>query len=274
MSPEWKDLSEFINKQVENDRNVIDRWFTLATKLLGGILVFAVAVVAFLGWRTIEDAKALAVTTARDVAKAKVEAVLKQPELQTLVRETARDLYDKGTFRNEIEAKVHDLISAEIATPESRKFIGDTIRRELHIRMAARVLTDAQKRAVTQSLRSSPGGHVTVIGPTGERRNYANQLYSAIKASPSWRDHVSMAPAQGSWAALTARGDETEEALGGLSGIVIVVNDKGRPPDSAHQLEGALKSAGLADSIQIGTCGCADPPKASDVWLYVLEKSY
>jgi hypothetical protein len=73
---------------------------------------------------------------------------------------------------------------------------------------------------------------------------------------------------------LTEKGDETEESLGGLSGIVIVVNDKGHPPDAARQLESALKSAGLADSIQIGTCGCANPPKASDVRLYILEKSY
>ena len=229
---------------------------------------------AFLGWRTIEDAGALAATTARDAAKVKVEEVLKQPELQKLVRDTTRDLYDKGTFRNEIEARVHELISSEIAPPESRRLIGDTIKREIHIRMAARVLSYAQKKAIAQSLRSSPGGHVTVNGPAGERRNYADQLYSALKASPSWRDHVSLAPAQGSWAGLTERGDETEESLGGLGGIVIVVNDKGRPPDSAHQLEAALKSAGLADSIQIGTCGCANPPKASEVWLYVLEKSY
>jgi hypothetical protein len=197
--PEWKDLAEFINKQAENDRNVIDRWFTLATKLIGGVLVFAVAVMAFLGWRTIEDARALAGTTARDVAKAKAEEVLIKPELQKLVRDTARELYEKGTFRNEIEANVHGLISAEIASPESRKLIGDTIKHELHVRMAARVLSASQKRAIADALRSSPGGHVTVNGPAGERRNYANQLYSAIKASPSWKDHVSFAPAQGSW---------------------------------------------------------------------------
>src|ERR1700691_596002 len=274
MDPEWKDLAEFINKQAKNDRDVIDHWIKLASALLGFVLLFGVGVMAFLGWKTTDDARVLAITTAREVAKARVEEVLKQPELQTLVRETARDLYDKGTFRNEIEAKVHDLISAEIATPESRKIIGDTIRGELHIRVAARVLIRAQKRAVTQSLRSRPGGHVNVSGPTGERRNYANHLYSAIKASPSWRDHVSMAPAQGSWAALTPRGDETEEALGGLSGIAIVVNDKGHPPDSAHQLEAAQNSARLADIVQISTCGCADPPKVSDVWLSVLEKTY
>jgi hypothetical protein len=261
--PEWKDLAEFINKQAENDRNVINHWFRFATALLGFVLVVAAAVVVFLGWKALEDARATAATIARDAAKAKVEEVLKQPELQSLVRETARELYDKGAFRNEIEAKVRELISAEIATPESRKLIGDTIRRELVTRMAARVLTDSQKTAIAESLRSSPSGQVTVkSGPAGEQRSYAKKLYLAITASLSWRDHVSLAPAQGSWEGMTARGDETEESLGGLSGIVIVVNDKGRPPDSAHQLEGALEE-----------CPCCGQHSDRHLWLRQPSKA-
>ena len=50
-------------------------------------------------------------------------------------------------------------------------------------------------------------------------------------------------------------------------------NDIRRPPDSARQLEAALKGAGIAD-VRLSACGCASPPKSADIWLYVLEKSY
>lgn len=138
--PEWKELAKFISTQAENDRNVINFWFKLATALLGFVLLFAVAIIGFVGWKSVADARAAAETTARDAAKAKVEEVLKQPELQNLVRETARDLYEKGAFRNEIEEKVHELIAAEITTPESRKLIGEAIRHELVTRTAPRSL--------------------------------------------------------------------------------------------------------------------------------------
>ncbi len=89
--PTWKDLADFTRIQAENDRRVIDFWFKLAASLLGFILFIASVAVGVVGWRTIADARATAQTTARDAAKAKVEEVLKQPELQNLVRETASD---------------------------------------------------------------------------------------------------------------------------------------------------------------------------------------
>jgi hypothetical protein len=248
---------------------VIHYWFKLAASLLGIVLLIA----AGLTWKSMADVQATAATTARDAAKAKVEEVLKQPELQALVQKTASDLYEKGAFRSAIEAKVRQLISEEITTAESRKLIGDAIKRELVTRTAPRILTESQRTTIADSLRASPDGQVVVRpGAAGEQQSHGRKLYLAIKAAPSWANHVSYASSV-SLAGLTDAGDETMESLGGTGGIVIVVNDIRRPPDSARQLEAALKGAGVAD-VRLGACGCASPPKSADIWVYVLEKSY
>lgn len=265
--PTWKELTEFINTQAEKDRKVIDFWFKMAAALLGFVLFIATLV----GFKTLSDAKAAAETTAREAAKAKVEEVLKQPEIQRLVEKTASDLFSKGVFRNEIEEKVRDLLPAAIASalqnPDSQKLIGDGIKREFATRTAPRVLTAAQRARIVESLRSSsPGGQVRVLtGALEEQQAYANKLYLAIKDAPSWSDHVSYAAA-GSFAGMTNYGILVE-------GIAIVVSDTTHPPDSARLLETALNNAGFAN-VGIRTCGCDSGPKQADIWLYVGEKKY
>ena len=264
--PTWKELTEFINKQADNDRKVIDHWFKLASALLGLVLVVAAVVIGFVGLRTLADIRAVAASTAREAAKSKVEDVLKQPELQNLVRETASNLFEKGVFSKAIEARVRELLSTEIATPESRKFIGEAIRSELAARMAPRTFNESQRTTITESLRSSPGGLVRIrTGSLPEQQGYARKIYLAIKASPSWKDHTFYADS-GSLAGLT-----NNEALL-LTGIVVVVNDVAHPPDSARLLESALNRAGIG--ARLGTCDCSDPPKPPDIWLYVGEKTY
>jgi hypothetical protein len=239
----------------------------MAAALLGFVLFIATLV----GFKTLSDAKSAAETAAKEAARAKVEEVLKQTEIQRLVEKTASDLFSKGVFRDVIEARVRELLPAAIAgalqNPELQKLIGDGIKRELTTRLARRVFTEDQRRRIVESLRtSSPGGKVMVLtGALEEQQAYANKLHLAIKDAPAWKDHVSYAPV-GSYLGMTDRG-----LL--LEGIAIVVNDARRPPESARLLETALKNAGVAD-IRIQLCGCDSPPKPADIWLYVGEKKY
>jgi hypothetical protein len=262
--PTWKELTEFINAQAEKDRKVIDFWFKLAAALLGFVLFIATLV----GFKTLSDAKAAAEIAAREAARAKVEEVLKQPEIQHLVETTASDLFSRGVFRNEIEARVRELLPGAIAgalqNPEFHQLIADGIKRELITMRAGRVLTEAQRKRIVESLLSGPGGQVRVLtGALEEQQAYATKLYQAIMGAPLWKDHVSYAAA-GSFAGMTNYGIL-------LEGIAIVVKDTMRPPDSARLLEGALKNAGVPN-IRIQTCGCDSPPKPADIWLYIGEK--
>lgn len=261
--PTWKDLTEFINKQAENDRKVIDWWFKLAGSLIGiGLLA-----VGFLGWKTISDVKASAEAAAREAAKAKVEEVLRQPDVQALVRETASNLFEKGAFRKEIEGKVSELISAEVNSQGFHRLVSDAVKGELTAKTAPRVLTAAQVRTIAVSLRSTPGGKVDIrTGTLPEQQGYARKLFAAIQASPSWKDHVSYAE-PGTWAGLT----NNMNLL--LDGIVVVVSDVKTAPEFARALETALKNAGIV-GVRLGTCNCSDPPKPPDLWLYVGEKNY
>ena len=101
--------------------------------------------------------------------------------------------------------------------------------------------------------------------------NYARKLYLAMNASP-WKGHVSFA-APGTLAGLTAAGDETTEFLGAMGEIAIVVSDAQHPSEFARQLRDALANARVPN-VRIGSCGCTEPPKSSDIWLYVLDKVY
>src|ERR1019366_812953 len=211
--PTWKDLTEFINKQAENERRVIDWWFKLAGSLIGVVLL----AVGFLGWKTLSEVKASAEAAAREAAKAKVEEVLRQPDVQTLVRETASDLFEKGAFKKEIEGKVSGLISAEVKSQGFHRLVSDAVKGELTIKTAPRVLTEAQVKTIADSLRSTPGGKVDIrTGTLPEQQGYARKLFSAIQGSPSWKDHVSYAE-PGTWAGLT----DNMNLL--LDGIIVVV---------------------------------------------------
>jgi hypothetical protein len=265
--PTWKDLAEFTSRQAENDRNVIDYWFKLAGALIGIVLVIASVAIGFLGWKTISDVKVSAEVAAREAAKAKVEEVLKQPDVQKLVRETASDLFEKGAFKKEIEGKVSELISAEVTSQGFHRLVSDAVRGELMIKTAPRVLTEAQVKTIADSLRSTPEGKVDIrTGTLPEQQGYARKLFSAIQGSPSWKAHVSYAE-PGTWAGLTRNMNLL------LDGIVVVVNDVKSAPDFARVLERALKNAGIV-GVRLGPCNCSDPPKPPDIWLYVGEKNY
>jgi hypothetical protein len=265
--PTWKEISGFISGQAENDRKVIDYWFKLAAKLIGIVLVIAGVAIGFLGWKTISDAKASAEAAAREAAKAKVEEVLKQPDVQKLVRETASDLFEKGAFKKEIEGKVRELISAEVTSQAFHRLVSDAVKGELTIKTAPRVLTESQVKTIADSLRSAPEGKVAIrTGTLPEQQGYARKLFSAIQASPSWKAHVSYAE-PGTWAGL----ENNMNLL--LDGIVVVVNDVKTAPDFARVLERALKNAGIVN-VRLGPCNCPDPPKPPDIWLYVGENNY
>lgn len=271
--PTWSELAAFIRDQANNDRGVIDYWFKLAAALFGIIIIVGGGLLGFFGWRTYADAQATAANIAREAARARVEEVLKQPEVQVLVRETAHDLLSRGEFREAIETKARALIVAQMASAQSQKIIADGIRTELTSKLAWRTLTPSQSKMISDTLQSIPSGQISVRpGGIGEPQSYGRKIFSALKGSPSWREHVSYA-APGSWAGLTATGDEVIEALGPLGGIAIVINDPRHPSDAARELEAALKGAGVAN-VRISGCECANPPKPLDLWLYVLEKVY
>ena len=112
----WKELTEFINKQADNDRKVIDHWFKLASVLLGLVLVVAAAVIGFIGWKTWADIRADAASTAQEAAKSKVEDVLKQPEIQKLVQDTASQLFKEGAYQKAVEQAVRVQMQTAVQT--------------------------------------------------------------------------------------------------------------------------------------------------------------
>jgi hypothetical protein len=170
--PTWKDLAEFTGRQAENDRKLIDYWFKLACALIGIVLVIASVAIAFLGWRTISDVKASAEVIAREAAKAKVEEVLRQPDVQKLVRETASDLFEKGAFKKEIEGKVSELISAEVTSPSFHRLVSEAVKGQLIVMTAPRVLTEAQAKTISDSLRSIPEGKVDIMSRMRNRAHW------------------------------------------------------------------------------------------------------
>jgi hypothetical protein len=193
--------------------------------------------------------------------------VLDKPEALGLVKDTMRELFANGTFRNQIQAKTKEFVSQEIATPESRRLISDAINRVLSLRLAPRVLSAAQAKKISSALDSSPDGKVFIqTGALPEQQGYARKISDAISAAPLWKERVKYAEA-GSFAAMT-----NDRAIL-LAGIVVVVPDAAHPPAAARLLEGALKGAGV-EGVRIGTCECDFPPKAPDIWLYVGEKNY
>jgi hypothetical protein len=106
---------------------------------------------------------------------------------------------------------------------------------------------------------------IPFLNPIPEQQAYARDFLSAIKASPSWKDHVSYSE-PGTWEGLT------DNAGLLLSGIVVVVNDTKHPPGSALVLQTALKKGGI--DARLKTCECSFPPKPQDIWLFVGEKHY
>jgi hypothetical protein len=269
-SPTWQELTKFIDDQNQKTRNTIDFWYKLASGIFSVLLVIA----AIFGWRTLADIKAAGTSAAEETAREVVRKKLEEPAIQKLIRDTASDLLAKGTFRDAIYGKVSELISAQINTPESRKLISAAIKRELVDKLAWRTLTSIQSETIAQSLRTSPTGQVIVrAGNIGEAQNYARNLYLAINASP-WKGHVSFAGGPGAWAGLTETGDETADRLGAaMGGIAIVVSDAQHPSEFARQLREALNNARVPN-IRVSSCGCTNPPKPSDILLYVLDKVY
>lgn len=111
-------------------RKVIDFWFKLATRLLSGVLIFAAAVISFIGWKTIADAKASATGAAQEAAKAKVEEILQQGEIRQLVERTAQDLIAKGEFQKVTADAVRAQLPGVVAT-ELRKQVPTELTTEL-----------------------------------------------------------------------------------------------------------------------------------------------
>jgi hypothetical protein len=113
-SPSWKELQEFISKQSDKDRALIDYWFKLAASILGVLLVITGGAIGFFGLKTMTDAKSAAENPAQEAAKAKVKEVLQEPRIQKLVEETAQQLFKSGAFRQAIEAETAEQLKAAI----------------------------------------------------------------------------------------------------------------------------------------------------------------
>jgi hypothetical protein len=255
-----REILDFIEKQSKSERDFFDRLL----KWFGGAVAAVIAVAAFFGIQNACQVKKLS-DDVRDAAKRELRGAVEKEITQSKIEEEVSKALQRKT-----EAQYQDAINkgvaAELDTPARRKLIGDAIKSELATRMAGRILAPSQGTTIAESLRSVPDGQIYVRpGAVGEEQHYGSLLSLAMRASPSWKDHVSYA-APGSWEGLTAAGDETLEFLGGTCGIAIVVKDVGNPPRSARQLEAALKAGGVAN-VRLSTCGCTSPPKPTDIWL-------
>jgi hypothetical protein len=107
-NPSWKELQEFINKQTDRDRELIDKWFKLACSIIGVVFAIASIVIGIIGWKTINDAKTAAEEAARAAAKAKVAEVLQESSIKKLVEDTASDLFKSGAYRQLIQQQTQE----------------------------------------------------------------------------------------------------------------------------------------------------------------------
>jgi hypothetical protein len=74
----WKDLTEFIDKQAEKNRAMMDYWFKLAVGIISVLFVLFAGGLTYFGFQTAKDAKAAAATA----AAAEAENVMDQnPEI-------------------------------------------------------------------------------------------------------------------------------------------------------------------------------------------------
>jgi hypothetical protein len=69
LSPSWKDLTEFIDKQAEKNRAVIDYWFKLAIAVLSLLFIVFAGALTFFGVKTASDTKEAAVKAAAEQAE-------------------------------------------------------------------------------------------------------------------------------------------------------------------------------------------------------------
>lgn len=262
-----KEILDFIEKQSKSERDFFDRllkWFS-------GAVAAVIAVAAFFGIQNACQVKKLS-DDIQDSAKRELHSAVEKEITQPKIEEEISKALQRKT-----EAQFQDAINkgvvVELDKPARRTVVNDAIKNEIVAKMAWRTLAESQSTTIAESLQHSPSGPVSVwAGELGEPEHYASLLARALRASPPWKDHVSHA-APGSWKGMTDAGDETLEFLGAKCGIAIVVNDVGHPPDSARELEAALKRAGIGN-VALSGCGCKSPPRPSDISLYVLEKCY
>lgn len=138
--PSWKELTEFIQKQTQNDRDLIDKWFKVAAKALGAIIAVFTVGIALLGWRTLHDVRETAKTTAEEVAKNVAQSVaptsaktaaervapeaatdavkrlMQDPKIQKLVQDTASQLFKEGAYQKAVAQAVRVQMDAAIQT--------------------------------------------------------------------------------------------------------------------------------------------------------------
>lgn len=141
-SPSWIELCEFILAQNEAGRAVIDRWFTLAARVLG-LLVVAISIgLGLFGWKTLADVKVLTEQVARskatevarseanevaqqvalkvadkaasEAATEQVKLIMQDPHVQKLVSDTAAQLFREGAYKQMVEKAVHEQMQAAI----------------------------------------------------------------------------------------------------------------------------------------------------------------
>jgi hypothetical protein len=110
--PTWKELQEFISKQTDRDRDLIDKWFKLAASIIAAVFAVAALVIGLVGWKTISDAKATAEEAARAAAKAKIAEVLQEHNIKKLVENTASDLFKNGTYRELIQQQTQSQLKS------------------------------------------------------------------------------------------------------------------------------------------------------------------
>jgi hypothetical protein len=74
------------------------------------VIVLAAGALTFFGVRTFDEVQA----KAKEEAQKKVEEILKEPNVQELVRETAKKLFSQGAFQEAIRAEVQHQLKAEV----------------------------------------------------------------------------------------------------------------------------------------------------------------
>jgi hypothetical protein len=185
-SPSWKELTEFINKQAEQNRAVIDYWFKLAVAILGLIFVVCATGVGIFGFKTLEDARSAATKAATKTAteaasRIATEYVQNNPGY---VEDAMKDLLQQGAFAEEIKREIQSQVRAA-AKEKLGKTTPDQAKEEIKTpNPGARGVNASLEGTFASRLKQYSGKTVRITAcPDGEPTAFATSLSDFLRTA-------------------------------------------------------------------------------------------